>query len=352
MKIIFLTEYLNPQINGIAIRIENHIKYLRELGNIVEVYGPINCSSSTIKFSTIQLKIINANNLYIGIGLKIFFHILKNNYDIIHIIYPLSLYGNLVLFAAKIKNIKVICSFHVNLIEYNKLYPIKYILYNFVKYIIYYPTLNNILLAPNKINDITTIFNLKTKILPTGVDTKLFSYSKISRKNIIVYVGRLSIEKNLFKLIDLFKLINNKYILKIIGNGPIKNDLIKYININNIKNIFFINEVPQYKLIKYYQEAKFFFTCSITETYGFTCLEALSCGTPILYPRCKVFNNLYNKYFYEMSFDLNNDISFIKSVKYIETNNLNSKCRKYAEKYSWKNATIKLLHIYKNAIKK
>ena len=39
--------------------------------------------------------------------------------------------------------------------------------------------------------------------------------------------------------------------------------------------------------------ADLFVTCSTSETYGLTVLEALACGTPAVLPHCGVFDELW-----------------------------------------------------------
>ena len=42
-----------------------------------------------------------------------------------------------------------------------------------------------------------------------------------------------------------------------------------------------------------YRAADAFVTCSTSETYGLTVLEALACGTPAVLPHCSVFDELW-----------------------------------------------------------
>ena len=122
MKILILTEYLAPQINGIAIRFEYYIKYLRKFGHDVTVYGPPNSKISDIKMRGITNPWNKENSISINTGVGIFIDIIKNNYDLIHIVYPLAVYANVAMLAAKIKNTKIVCSNHVDLIKYNDSY--------------------------------------------------------------------------------------------------------------------------------------------------------------------------------------------------------------------------------------
>ncbi|UJR24123.1 hypothetical protein I4U23_027090 [Adineta vaga] len=92
-----------------------------------------------------------------------------------------------------------------------------------------------------------------------------------------------------------------------------------------------------------------FLCTSLNESYGFTLLESLSCGTPIIYPKCHVFQKLYQKSFPQLEYDVNNNQEFLNVLTYVEEHSeqLRELSRKYALKYSWETSTKDLLEIYK-----
>ena len=74
---------------------------------------------------------------------------------------------------------------------------------------------------------------------------KNFSFTKDNKKFNFLFVGRLVPQKNIFRLIDAFKLvikdsrnilINREVILHILGDGYLKKDIKDYINKNNLEN--------------------------------------------------------------------------------------------------------------------
>ena len=54
--------------------------------------------------------------------------------------------------------------------------------------------------------------------------------------------------------------------------------------------------MAQVTLPAYYRAADVFVTCSTSETYGLTVLEALACGTPVVLPHCGVFDELWDEH--------------------------------------------------------
>ena len=72
MKIALITEYLEPQVNGIAKRYTEIIENLRDLGNEVDVYGPKNHPNVTYTFPTIK-NFWNKHNVFILPGINLFY---------------------------------------------------------------------------------------------------------------------------------------------------------------------------------------------------------------------------------------------------------------------------------------
>jgi glycosyltransferase involved in cell wall biosynthesis len=231
---------------------------------------------------------------------------------------------------------------------YGKAYNIYYLFY-LVKYFIYAPQfyLSSLILSPSELEDLKILYDYKTEIIPTGVNTELFNYTDIKREKILLFVGRLAPEKNIDKLILLFNNVKD-YKLQIIGFGPYENKL-KELAKNN-ENIEFLGKKLLHELPEYYQKAKAHITLSESETFCLTLLESISCGTPIIYSDCKLFNDLYNKDFSELCLNNNNDLNTI--LNFIENNedDLRIKCKKYRKNLSWSSATDKLIEQYKKIL--
>lgn len=107
-----------------------------------------------------------------------------------------------------------------------------------------------------------------------GVAKKLVSHKpfKKSKSPKIIYVGRVSKEKNLEPLCELQK----KFDITIVGEGPILNKLkVKYPKIN------FTGYRFGHKLADTYKEHDVFCFPSKTDTFGIVMIEALANGLPI-----------------------------------------------------------------------
>jgi glycosyltransferase involved in cell wall biosynthesis len=347
MNILFITDFLRPQTHGIAIRCEEYIKNLREKNHNVKVYGPSCCPTTDVSLPSI-INLGNKDNRICLPSFRLFYDILTNKYDIIHLYYPPSVPGFFILLFSLILPLKIVTSNHVNMNYYGKAYNIYYLFY-LVKYFIYAPQfyLSSLILSPSELEDMKILYDYKTDIIPTGVNTELFSYNDNRRENILLYVGRLAPEKNIDKLILLFKNIKD-YKLQIIGFGPYE-DKLKELSKNN-SNVEFLGKKLPEELPAYYQRAKAHITLSESETFCLTLLESISCGTPIIYPDCELFNGLYEKDFPELCLNKNNSIKIIMEFIENNENELRERCKLFRQNVSWLSATDKLIEQYKKIL--
>lgn len=86
-----------------------------------------------------------------------------------------------------------------------------------------------------------------------------------------VYIGRISIEKNLDAFLSL-PLAGSKWV---IGEGPYLNTLKK-----RYPGVHFLGAYPNSALAPFYNAADVFVFPSKTDTFGLVMLEAMACGTP------------------------------------------------------------------------
>lgn len=136
-------------------------------------------------------------------------------------------------------------------------------------------------------------------IIPTGIDFgELQSFKGSSaldtRKELgvpddakmILFLGRISQEKNLGELLDYFKAYisshDNVYLVTV-GSGPYTDILkSKVINMGLTHRVIVHDGVPHNTIRKYYDAADVFASASMSETQGLTFYEALYCGIPVI----------------------------------------------------------------------
>ncbi|MDC7223499.1 MAG: glycosyltransferase [Spirochaetales bacterium] len=132
--------------------------------------------------------------------------------------------------------------------------------------------------------------------LSNGIDPTLFDNSRsgeVKKKyglgdNTILYVGRVSTEKNINTLIDAFDRANETIPdaqLLIVGDGPKRKDIEEYASRKkSASRIIFTGMIPHEELVTsgIFGACRLFATFSETETQGITLLEALHCGLPCI----------------------------------------------------------------------
>ncbi|MBQ8475105.1 MAG: glycosyltransferase [Clostridia bacterium] len=106
----------------------------------------------------------------------------------------------------------------------------------------------------------------------------------IKDKFSIIYAGRLSKEKGIFDMIDVFELVhqkNNEAVLHVIGDGDEKERLINYIKNKKLQNCIILHGYKDKSyILDMMKKCSVYIMTSFTESFGISLLEAMSCGLP------------------------------------------------------------------------
>lgn len=122
---------------------------------------------------------------------------------------------------------------------------------------------------------------------------KLIGHTKVDlqkklhlpKKKYIIYVGRFSPEKNLYKLLEAyaeFKHTSPNWGLLLVGSGPQEQEIREYISRYKISDIILPGFVQQKELPLYYLVSDVFILPSISEPWGLVVDEAMTLGLPVL----------------------------------------------------------------------
>ena len=140
--------------------------------------------------------------------------------------------------------------------------------------------------------------NLLKKVIsiPNPIDVSGPKYTLSEKCNEILYVGRLSQEKQVGLLLDIWSQVQNKFQdwkLTIVGEGSEKTNLQRKVQNYNIKNVYFEGfQNPK----DYYRRASIFCLTSAFEGFGIVLTEAMAYGTvPIAFNSyanaCEIIDN-------------------------------------------------------------
>lgn len=121
-----------------------------------------------------------------------------------------------------------------------------------------------------------------------------------------IYIGRLSKEKNIFRLLSSYERLTkkDKWGLILIGDGPQKNEIQNYIKEHNLKNAFLPGFQQKEDIPKFLAASDIFILPSISETWGLVVNEAMAAGLPVLISKkCGCYPDLVKEGINGFSFD-------------------------------------------------
>lgn len=225
-----------------------------------------------------------------------------------------------------------------------------------------------------KIEDLMLSYNIDAEyhIVPTGLKLEMFKKELYKEEDILdlkkqlgftnndfvcVFIGRVSLEKNIDLLINGFKDIDNQNIkLLIVGDGPHLNKIQERVQKENLENkIKFTGLIPWDSIGLYYQIGDIFVNASTSETQGLTYIEALAAGKPLVVKYDLVLENVitdgYNGFFFNETKELTKKI-----IELYENKNLLNQIKKNTEKsveiFDQQTYVYKALEVYRRAIDK
>ncbi len=339
MKI--LIDLLSTQYGGGEIYILNQLKALKKICNTDKFV--ILCSIEELKqkldgfdYTTILFK---RNNYFPFKYICTYNYLLmKHNIDLIYspnnFINPFAIKPSIVLF----QNVKV---FGYGIDKSSLIDVLKYKIISFLAKFSFYHSKCNIFVSQ-------CIMNL--------------SYRPRLEKNVVIYSGNnyTIIENNVSK---------ENYILTVSTSGMghknigIQKEALSKISIDNIKlliagkiddtsedneNIKYLGYIDNKKLKEYYLKAKLFINTSKHESFGFTPMEAMACGTPCIISDIPVFREIYGNsalYFNpNSSEELADKIELLLSDDNLYNDMIN-RGYKQIEKFSWDKNAKQLLEI-------
>jgi len=138
-------------------------------------------------------------------------------------------------------------------------------------------------------------------------------------KNYAIFIGRLSTEKGILTLIKAFEGILS-ITLKILGDGPLKDEILEFIKKKKINNIEVLGHIDGHEKEELLYNSKFLiFPSQCYEIFGLSIIESYKCGIPVIAsnigaPKEIVINNVTGLHFKSKDFiDLRNKIEILSN---------------------------------------
>ncbi|KAB2332550.1 glycosyltransferase family 4 protein [Bacillus mesophilum] len=308
MKILITTECYSPVINGVVTSIVNLKKELEKAGHEVRVLTLSDQAKSYKADDVTYISSLGIDKIYPGARITLF-----KNYkylqqlidwrpDVIHTQCEFSTF-RLAKYIAKCLRIPIVHTYHTVYEDYTHYFSPNQKWGKAMVALFSRKVLKNAsyVIAPTeKVSTLLKGYRVTQpiKVIPTGIDLSSYTQNKfIENKNkiretlqipkqsrVLVFVGRLAKEKNLEEILSYFSQIDNQNLsLLIVGDGPHRQFLEKYVRKLNIEHkVIFTGMVVPKDVPAYYQAADLFVSASNSETQGLTYIEALASGLPAL----------------------------------------------------------------------
>ena len=322
MKILIITDAWFPQVNGVVTTYSNIISELSKRNIEVEVLHPG-------KFYSLPLFFYNEIKAAIN-PWKVILKIKESDADYIHIGTEGTL-GIVSRIYLSYKKIPFTSAVHTKFPEYLNLHikvPLS-ITYALMRW--FHKRSHSVLVNTESHKAELEKRGFKNlKIWSRGIDLKKFKDTsiKINEKDYLLYVGRVSKEKN----IEAFLSIETTHEKIVVGDGPYRQKLQK-----KFPRVKFVGCKTGPELAAWYRNASVFVFPSITDTFGIVVIEALFCGVPVAaYPVTGPLDIIEDGITGSLNDNLKTAIDKALQIK-------RENCTRSTKKYIWKNVAEQFL---------
>jgi glycosyltransferase involved in cell wall biosynthesis len=300
MRVAIITENFLPKLDGVTRTLVRLLEHLQTRGHQALLLGPesgMDYYAGAEVIGTAGLPFPFYPELKFNFFRPLFIRRLNEfDPDIIHLVDPVIL-GATGLAAGQFLHKPLISSYHTNLAAYCEHFGFSLLTRPMWSYNRFIHNQCALTFCPSP--STAAMLRLQgfehLRIWPRGVDTTLFhperrnisvrnawlqARNQPENKTVILYVGRVSWEKNLNLLVQAYQTMNHEQChLVIVGDGPAHTELQQ--KLAGLP-VTFTGYLTGEALATAYASADVFAFPSYTETFGQAVLEAMSCGLPVV----------------------------------------------------------------------
>ncbi len=140
-------------------------------------------------------------------------------------------------------------------------------------------------------------------------------------KKTMVSAGRLVPWKGFDVLIDILPNLDFSWSLKIMGDGPEKDNLLQKVSdLNLVDRVEFTGNLDRQSMLKHIAKADLFILYSAFESFSFQIAEAMKTGIPVIASRAGSFPEVIREGLDGLLVDRNDSQDLIKAIKLYDTN--------------------------------
>jgi glycosyltransferase involved in cell wall biosynthesis len=304
MKIGMMSDYYKPYISGVTVYIDSYKRQFEAAGHKVYIFTFGEQTQEELEEGVLRTPGINiyTDGYYLNFIHNEPVRQMLQSMDVVDVHHP-YISGNLALRYCRPKNIPIVFTGHTRYDVYANAYLPKPAAWSWQQFNAFYlpHILNRVdltIVPSDSARKILLDYGVEKQIqvIPHGIDLGLFKMKvePIDRSEfgipqdhiLLVYIGRFGSEKNLPFLLAAMRHVsaqNPDVSLLLVGDGPEKQSLKKLARDTGLETkIHFANEVPHQRTPAYYRAADIFVMPSVNETFGFTIVEAMACGLPVV----------------------------------------------------------------------
>lgn len=296
MRVALITENFLPKLDGVTRTLAMLLHHLRRRGHQATVLGP---EGSPREYASAPVFCAPGLPLPIYPELRMllpppgFERVLARfRPDVIHVVDPMLLGAAGIRWASRL-GVPVISSYHTNLAaycDYNHLRLLSTPLWAYRRFLHNQAALS-LCPSPSTAEELRRHGFSHVGVWARGVDAHAFSPEHRSvewrartagdpSRTIVLYVGRLSHEKNLGTLLSAYlQVASNAVHLVLVGDGPARAELETAAAGHRVS---FTGYLEGHQLAQAYASSDVFAFPSMTETFGQVVLEAMASGLPVV----------------------------------------------------------------------
>jgi glycosyltransferase involved in cell wall biosynthesis len=364
LKVAIVTESFLPKIDGIVTMLANTVECLRQNGDEVMIFAPSGGPADLFGAEVVAMP-SGPCPLYPELRLALPRTSMRQKLeqfqpDVLHAFEPVLLGVGGIYYCAEL-HIPLVVSYHTNLPAYLRYYKLGFIeKLTWALMRVRHRRANlNLCTSTAMMDDLEQHGIDHLALWERAVDADRFCPGMVNAETrfrlsggypespLFLYVGRLSAEKDIVRLKELFSVIPGVR-LAIVGDGPLRSDLER--QFEGTPTVF-TGYMQGAELARVYASADMFVLPSSTETLGLVLLEAMAAGCPVVACRAGGVPDAVEDGVTGFLFDPDQNDSFAATVKQAwnsdgQLESIRQNARKDVERHSWARATSELRQLY------
>jgi glycosyltransferase involved in cell wall biosynthesis len=301
LNIAVVTETYPPDINGVAHTLSKIVQGLQARGHVIWLVRPrqpgvdialINPSYQEVLVRGLPIPFYRQLRLGLPAKRELLRLWTRQRPDIVHIATEGPLGWSALQVARKLK-LPMSTDFRTNFHAYSQHYGIGWLRGAILAYMKKFHNAAHATMVPTAQleGELAGSGFKRLSVVPRGIDTGLFSptqrqtelrksWGAAEHERVMIYVGRLAVEKNLGAVIDSYRALKLQHPdikLVLVGDGPMRAELQQ-----QHPDIVFAGFRVGQDLAQHYASADIFMFASKTETFGNVTIEAMASGLAVV----------------------------------------------------------------------